>query len=139
MTSKLKVNTIEDTSGNLVISKSGSTVTLGASGDTVSVASGAEFVGGGTQWQSSIKTSAFTAVAGEGYWINTTSAAVTMTLPASPSVGDRVIFTDYSRTWATNAVTLNLNSEKFQGNTTPVPVYDTEGESVDIVYSGATQ
>src|SRR6056300_303105 len=96
-------------------------------------------VTGVVSWQSSIKTSAFTAVAGEGYWINTTSAAVTMTLPASPSVGDRVIFTDYSRTWATNAVTLNLNSEKFQGNTTPVPVYDTEGESVDIVYSGATQ
>src|SRR5210317_2502074 len=127
MTSKLKVNTIEDTSGNLVISKSGSTVTLGASGDTVSVASGAEFVGGGIQWQSDIKTSAFTAVAGEGYWINTTSAAVTVTLPASASVGDTIEFSDYLRTWGTNAVTLNQNSLNFQGYTSPNPEYNTSG------------
>ena len=139
MTSKLKVNTIEDTSGNLVISKSGSTVTLGASGDTVSVASGAEFVGGGIQWQSDIKTSAFTAVAGEGYWINTTSAGITVTLPASASVGDTIEFTDYARTWGTNNVTINTNSLNFQGNTSPNPVYDVTGQSVRIVYSGATQ
>ena len=130
---------IKDNSGNVIISKSGSAVTIGASGDTVSVASGAEFVGGGIQWQSDIKTSAFTAVAGEGYWINTTSAAVTVTLPASASVGDTIEFSDYLRTWGTNAVTLNQNSLNFQGYSSPNPVYDTNGQSVRIVYSGATQ
>jgi hypothetical protein len=130
---------IKDNSGNVIISKSGSAVTIGASGDTVSVASGAEFVGGGIQWQSSIKTSDFTAVAGEGYWINTTSAAVTVTLPASASVGDRIILTDYARKWGTNAVTINTNSLNFQGFTSPNPVYNTDGQSVDIVYSGATK
>ena len=96
-------------------------------------------VAGGTDWQSSIKTSAFTAVANEGYWINTTSAAVTMTLPASASVGDTIEFSDYLRTWGTNAVTINTNSLNFQGNTSPNPEYNTNGQSVRIVYSGATQ
>ena len=99
--------------------------------------------GGGTQWQSSIKTSAFTAVAGEGYWINTTSSAVTVTLPASASVGDTIEFSDYAGTWGTNAVTLNTNSLNFQGNTTDsnsaYPIYNTNNQSVTIVYSGATQ
>src|SRR5210317_801711 len=130
---------IKDSSGNIIISKSGTTVTLGASGDTVSVASGAEFVGGGIQWQSDIKTSAFTAVAGEGYWVNTTSAAVTMTLPASASVGDTIEFVDYVRTWNTNAITINPNSLNYQGNSSPNPEYNTDGQHVRIVYSGATQ
>ena len=96
-------------------------------------------VSGGISWQSSIKTSAFTAVAGEGYWINTTSGAVTMTLPSSASVGDTIEFSDYARTWGTNAVTVNQNSLNFQGYTSPNPKYEVTGQSVRIVYSGATQ
>ena len=89
------------------------------------------------KWQS-VKTASFTAVAGEGYWINTTSGAVTVTLPASANTGDTIEFADYSRTWGTNAVTLNQNSLNFQGFSSPNPVYDTNGQSVRIVYSGAT-
>jgi len=96
-------------------------------------------VSGGTSWQSSIKTSAFTAVAGEGYWINTTSSAVTMTLPASASVGDTIEIVDYARTWGTNNVTINQNSLNFQGYSSPNPVYDVDGQSVRLVYSGATK
>jgi hypothetical protein len=102
MASIIKVDTIQDQDGNNIINENANTITIGKSGDTVQVAAGAEFVGGGIQWQSDIKTSAFTAVAGEGYWINTTSGAITITLPASASVGDQIIFTDYSRTWGTN-------------------------------------
>jgi len=131
---------IKDSSGNVIISKSGSTVTIGASGDTVSVASGAEFVGGGISWQSTIVTgTTLSAVAGNGYWINTTSNACTITLPASASAGDQIIFVDYARTWNTNNVTINTNSLNFQGNTSPNPVYNTNGQTVNIVYSGATQ
>ncbi len=93
----------------------------------------------GTSWQSVVTASTLTAVAGRGYPINTTSNACTVTLPASPSVGDTIEFTDYARTWGTNAVTFNLNSLKYQGNTTPVPVYDTNGESISITYMDATQ
>jgi len=90
------------------------------------------------KWQS-VKTASFTAVAGEGYWINTTSGAVTVTLPASANAGDTIEFSDYARTWGTNAVTINQNSLNFQGNSSPNPVYDVDGQSVRIVYSGATQ
>jgi hypothetical protein len=92
----------------------------------------------GTSWQSNIKTSAFTAVAGEGYWVNTTSSAITATLPSSVSVGDIIEFSDYSRSWGTNAMTLNLNSLKFQGGSGN-PVYSSNGQSIKIIYSGTTK
>jgi hypothetical protein len=140
VSSIIKVNTVQDTDGNNIINENANTITIGKSGDTVQVASGATLLGGGVDWQSTIVTGAtHTVSANQGIWIDTSSNACTLTLPASPSVGDQVIFTDYARNWGTNAVTLNLNSEKFQGNTTPVPVYDTNGESVNIVYSGSTK
>ena len=93
-----------------------------------------------TAWQSSIVTAAtLSAVVGYGYWIDTTSNACTITLPGSANVGDQIIFVDYARTWATNAVTINQNSLNFQGFTSPNPVYDTIGQTLNIVYSGATQ
>jgi len=97
-------------------------------------------VAGGTNWQSSIVTgTTLSAVAGNGYWIDTTSNACTVTLPASASVGDTIEFVDYARNWATNNVTINPNSLNFQGNSSPNAVYDVNGQSVRIVYSGATQ
>src|SRR5210317_1958302 len=94
----------------------------------------------GTDWQSTIVTgTTLTAVAGKGYWIDTTSNACTVTLPASASVGDTIEFSDYARNWGTNNVTINPNSLNFQGNSSPNPVYDVNGQSVRIVYSGATQ
>ena len=113
---------------------------LVTSGDTIQVASGASLVGAGIEWQSSIVTAAtLTAVAGRGYWLDTSSNAITVTLPGTAAVGDQLIFTDYARNWATNNVTINQNSLKFQGFASPNPVYDTNGQSVDIVYSGTTK
>jgi hypothetical protein len=97
-------------------------------------------VSGGISWQSSIVTgSTLTAVAGNGYWIDTTLNACTITLPGSASVGDQLVFVDYARTWGTNAITIDQNSLNFQGETSPNPEYNTDGQSVSIVYSGATQ
>ena len=90
-------------------------------------------------WQSAVTASTLNAVSGKGYPINTTSNACTVTLPSSPSVGDTIKFVDYARKWGTNAVTLNTNSKKFQGNTSPNPVYNTEGQAVTITYVDATQ
>ena len=115
---------------NSSISINGSSVSLG----------GSTTIETGTSWQSSIVTAAtLTAEAGKGYWINTTSNACTITLPASASVGDTIEFSDYLRTWGTNSITINQNSLNFQGNTSPNPEYNTDGQSVRIVYSGATQ
>jgi hypothetical protein len=96
-------------------------------------------ISAGTAWQSVVTASTLTAVVGRGYWINTTSNACTVTLPASATNGDTIILADYLRTWGTNAVTLNQNSLKFQGYTSPNPIYNTSGQSVTLVYSGATQ
>jgi hypothetical protein len=127
--------------------QSGTNLTLGTSGDTVSIPSGVTLANAGTatgfaaiDWQSTIVTGAtHTASANQGIWINTTSNACNLTLPSSPSVGDQLIFSDFKRTWGSNAVTLTLNGSKYQGFTSPAPVYDTIGETVHIVYSGSTQ
>ena len=147
MSSIIKVDTVQDTDGNNIINENANTITIGASGDTISIPSGATLANSGTatgfasiDWQSTIVTGAtHTASANQGIWINTTSNACTLTLPGSPSVGDQLIFSDFLRTWGSNAVTLSLNGSKFQGQTSPDPVYDTTGETVHIVYSGSTQ
>ena len=86
----VKTNAVQASDAGNIISQSGTTITIGASGDTISLASGASQSGfgrnGSVNWQTTIKTGDFTAVSGEGYFVNTTSGAVTMTLPASPSV-----------------------------------------------------
>ena len=94
---------------------------------------------GGLAWQTIITGATLSAVAGRGYWINTTSNACTVTLPASATNGDTIVLADYLRTWGTNAVTINQNSLNFQGYTSPNPIYNTSGQSVTLIYSGATQ
>ena len=97
-------------------------------------------ISSGLSWDSSVKTaSTFTAVINKGYFVDTTSNAITCTLPASATAGDVLAFTDYSRNWATNKLTLNPNSLKFQGFTSPNPEYNTSGQSVQLVYSGSTK
>src|SRR6056300_77354 len=147
MSSIIKVDTIQDQDGNNIINENANTITIGASGDTITIPAGATLANNGTAtgfasiaWQSSIVTgTTLSAVAGNGYWIDTTSNACTLTLPASPSVGDTIEFVDYARNWGTNNITINPNSLNFQGNSSPNPVYDVDGQSVRIVYSGATQ
>ena len=93
--------------------------------------------GSGLTWQS-VQTANFTAVSGNGYPINTTSAAITVTLPASPSAGNYVQLTDYAGTWATNNVTVAPNGGKINGGTAIFPAI-TARESLALVYIDATQ
>jgi len=95
------------------------------------------FSAAGTSWQA-VKTSAFTAAAGEGYFINTTSSAFTMTLPSSPSIGDEVSFIDYAGTFDTNNLTVGRNSEKIQGAAADLTV-STERAANTLVYVDSTQ
>jgi hypothetical protein len=88
-------------------------------------------------WQA-VKTSNFTAVAGQGYFINTTSGAVTVTLPASPTIGDTIKIKDYSGTFATNNVILNLNSIKLDGFSTASSL-STNHMTITLTYIDATQ
>ncbi len=94
-------------------------------------------VSGGTSWQA-VKTSTFTAVAGEGYFINTTGGAFEMDLPAG-SIGDEVSFIDYAGTFDSNALTIDQNgTEKIAGSTDPLTV-STERAANTLVYVDGTQ
>ena len=94
----------------------------------------------GISWQAVETGSTMTAVAGNGYPIDTTSNACTITLPASASLGDQIIFTDYARTWGTNAITIDSNGLNYQGDDDTFDVeYSTDGQSVQIVYADATK
>ena len=90
-------------------------------------------------WQSVVTAATLTAVAGRGYPIDTSSNACTVTLPATASVGDTIKFVDYARNWGTNKITINQNSLKFQGYTSPSPEYNTNGQSVTLTYVDTTK
>jgi len=94
-------------------------------------------VSGGTSWQA-VKTSTFTAVAGEGYFVNTTSGAITMNLPAG-TIGDEIVFIDYAGTFDTYALTIAANgSEKIAGSTADLTV-SIERAANTLVYTDGTQ
>ena len=94
-------------------------------------------VSGGTSWQA-VKTSNFTASAGEGYFVNTTSGAITMTLPAG-TIGDEVVFIDYAGTFDSNTFTIAADgSEKILGSTDDLTV-SVERAGNTLVYTDSTQ
>ena len=102
----------------------------------ISAADLASGISGLITWQS-VKTSGFTAVAGQGYPCNTTSAAFTVTLPASPSAGDTIILVDYAGTFATNNLTINPNSLKIQSQTSNV-IVSKNNEALTLTYVDST-
>ena len=130
---------------NLNIKGSGLVAKLGTDGQVLTSAGvglpvAFEDIAAGISWQAVETGSTMTAVAGEGYPINTTSNACTITLPASASNGDQIIFTDYARTWGTNGIVIDSNGLNYQGDADTYTVeYGTDGQSVHIVYSGATK
>ena len=132
--SKIEVNTVAP--------QCGTTLTLGESGDTVTLGSGASQSGfgrtGTVDWQTTKKTADFTAANGEGYFIDTSGGAVTMTLPASPSAGDIVAFKDYSGDFSTNNLTIGRNSSNLDGASSDKAI-DTNNTSMSLVYVDATQ
>ena len=156
--SEVKVNKITPTTNC-------GTVTLGDSGDTIAIPAGVNLTSGGAltnsgtitntgsitgvaitgtidnqvNWQTdSIKTTGFTAVAGEGYFCNTTSAAFTVTLPASPSAGDLVGIKDYANTADTNNITIGRNGSNIEGIANDF-IINIEGGSITLIYVDATQ
>jgi hypothetical protein len=95
------------------------------------------YIGGGTSWQA-VKTSNFTASAGQGVFANTTSSAFTVTLPASPSLGDEVTIVDYAGTFDSNTLTVGRNSSKILGADEDLTV-STERASFTLVFTDSTQ
>ena len=131
MTSTIKVDNIQDQDGNNIINENANTITIGASGDTVSLASGASQTGfgrtGTVDWDTTPKTASFTAVSGDGFFCNTTSSAFTATLPAG-SAGGIVSFADYAATWDTNNLTVTPDGTDKIGGVNVCVFLKTEGQ-----------
>jgi len=143
MTSTIKVNNIQNQCGANIINESSNTITIGASGDTIALASGASQSGfgrtGTVDWVTTIQTSTpFTAVSGKGYFINTTSGAITMNLPSSPSAGDIVSFKDYARTFGSNALTVGRGGSNMDGAAAD-STFETNGLTGTLIYMDATK
>ena len=146
--SEVKVNKISPRSGTGVqLGDSGDTFTI-PSGGAITIASGATITNSGTavnfgatgsaSWTSTIKTGDFTAVAGEGYFVNTTSGAISVTLPASPSAGAVVAIKDYANTFDTNKCSILRNGSNIGGAAINAELI-VEGIAVTLVYADATK
>ena len=142
MTSTIKVDNIQDQDGNNIINENANTITIGASGDTVSLAAGASQTGfgrtGTVDWDTTPKTASFNATSGDGFFCNTTSSAFTATLP-SGAAGAIVSFADYAATWQTNNLTVSPQSGEKIGGVSADVTLNTEGQSVTFVYVDSTQ
>ena len=139
--SKLEVNAIEP--------QSGTTLTLGASGDTITIPAGATISNQGTaagfgptgavSWNTTkITANPNPAVTGVGYFCDTTTAAFTVTLPLSPSAGAVIGICDYANTFATNNLTVGRNGSNIGGIAANATL-STNGLAVTFVYVDATQ
>ena len=85
-----------------------------------------------------VKTTTYTAVANDLIPIDTSGGAWTLTLPASPSVDDRVYFFDYGQTFNTNNLTIARNGEEIM-NLAEDLTADVQFYSGSLLYVNATQ
>jgi hypothetical protein len=123
-------------------------LTLGDSGDTIIIPAGATITNNGTatgfgrtgtvDWDTTKKTTGFTAVNGVGYFCDTTSAAFTVTLPAAPSAGDIVALKDYANTFDTNNLTIGRNGSNINGAAANA-IISVQGQALTLIYIDATQ
>ena len=96
---------------------------------------------GAVAWQSVViadGSTGLTAIAGRGYFIDTTAGVITVTLPASPAIGDTIIISDYGANAATNNITINPNGNKILGGSSNRFI-QTNKETVELIYSDNTK
>jgi hypothetical protein len=90
-------------------------------------------------WDTTPKTSTpVTAVSGNGYFINTTSGAITINLPSTPTAGDIVAIADYANTSATNNITVGRNGSLIDGEAKNAFIF-VNGQVYTLVYVDATE
>jgi hypothetical protein len=123
----------------------GGTSTLGCTGDTIATGAGTTLTIQGTysginsiNWDTTAKTANFTAETNRGYFINTTSGSVTISLPATPVAGSFIGIKDYALTAQTNNIIINPNGNKIQGSTSNFFI-NTQGGAANLVYVDSTQ
>src|SRR6056300_616128 len=102
---------------------------------------GSDSVNLSASWQSVITadgSTGTTAVAGNGYFIDTTSATHTLTLPVSATIGDFIAIKDYAGTFGTNNLTIARNGHNIQGAAND-SLIQTNRASLVLVYVDSTK
>jgi len=143
MSSIIKVDTVQDTDGNNIINENANTITIGASGDNVVLATGATQSGfgrtGTVDWQtSSVKSATFTAVNGQGFFADTSGSAFNMNLPAG-TAGAIVAVADYTNTFNNNNLTVVPNGSDKIGGIAANSILDDTGFSGTFVFVDSTE
>jgi hypothetical protein len=143
MTGILRVDTIQNSNTSTIITQTNATtITLGFSGSTIAIASGATQTGfgrtGAVNWDTTPKTTTVTAVSGVGYFVDTTTTTLTVNLPVGVA-GDIVAISDYANTSATNKITIDPNgTDKINGLNQNAEI-TTNGASVTLIYIDSTR
>ena len=94
---------------------------------------------GGAAW--ALKSGNYTAVAGDGVLVDTSSTTITITLPISsgpPALGDFVRILDATGNAATNNITVARNGNNIQGAASDLTI-TTNRAAIGLVYVNATQ
>ena len=117
---------------------SGSGVTLPVGSTSVLYSDGTNIVKALVEKGYKTTTTAYTAVNGDQIFVDTSSTAVTITLPASPAVGNEVHFIDSKLSFNSNNLIINRNSQPINGATSNLTVSE-NGESFTLVYANATK
>lgn len=129
-------------SGNVVLSTSPTLVTPILGTPTSGVATNltgtaAGLTAGNVKLAWTIKTTTYTAVAGDAIMANTTGGAFTITLPATPAANDIVRISDYAGTFGTNNLTIGRNSSKIKSLTEDMTV-SVSNVSFSLTYIDST-
>ena len=142
MASTIKVDNVQNQPGTNIINKCSTTITLGQSGDTISLASGASQSGfgktGTVDWITTVQTGTITVADGKGYFVNTTSGAITANLPAG-SAGSICAFKDYAGTFQTNKLTISPNGSEKINNVAADYEATTRALSLTLIYVDGTR
>ena len=130
---KFANTTIENAKlSNTSITAAGTSITLGGS---------ATFNNQFVDWQSKVTSDGSTVttmVSGQGYFVDNSSAAGIVKLPASANRGDFVAIKDYAGNFGTNNLTIQRNSHNIQGVSNNSTL-STNRASVVLVYVDSTK
>jgi hypothetical protein len=92
-------------------------------------------VGGGNPW--SARTNNANAVNNDRLLVNTSATPITITLPASPALGDQIRFIDAAGTFDINNLTINRNGQLIMGEADNMTV-NTKNAAFSLVYYNST-
>jgi len=124
------------------------TTTLGDSGDTFTIPAGVSITNSGTasgfgatgsaSWNTTVKTTNFSAIAGEGYFVDTGSGQVDVTLPAG-TAGAVVAISDYAKNFAVASCVLIQNGSDKIGGSTNNATLSVAGQAVTLIFIDSTK